>query len=136
MALVRGTCVSIGGQGVLLLGASGAGKSDLALRLMDAGAKLVADDNTEIAVKNGIALAGPPETVAGKIEVRGLGILEVPFETDIPLALVVDLVARADVPRLPETETAAIEGVAVRRLSFHAFDASTPAKIRLALAGL
>ena len=133
MALVRGTCISMNGQAVLLRGPSGAGKSDVALRLIDEGAKLVADDNTEVTLKNNIALASPPKTVAGLLEVRGLGIMTLPHETGVPLALVVDFVAREDVPRMPGKDMADIAGIQVTRLSLHAFDASTPAKIRLAL---
>ena len=133
MALVRGTTISLDGQGVLLRGPSGAGKSDVALRLIDTGAVLVADDNTEVSVKGGEALTSPPDTVKGLLEVRGLGVLKFPFQADVPLALVIDLVDREDVPRMPEKETTDIAGIPVKRLSLHAFDGSTPAKIRLAL---
>ncbi|WP_040850329.1 HPr kinase/phosphorylase, partial [Nitrospirillum viridazoti] len=77
MIRVHATCVSVGGAGVLLRGASGSGKSDLALRLVDAGALLVADDQVALAADPTATLltATAPERLAGLIEVRGLGIL-------------------------------------------------------------
>lgn len=133
MALYRATCVAIANRGVLLEGPSGAGKSDLALRLIAQGAKLVSDDYVELAAKGGALIAAPPRRIAGKLEVRGLGLVELPYRGRATVALAVELVARGQVARLPDETTKNIAGVAVPVLRLHAFDASTPAKIRLAL---
>ena len=88
---VHTSCVAIGGRAVLIGGRSGKGKSDLALRLIDRGAQLVSDDYTFVRRAGGKLLASPPDTIAGKIEVRGIGILEYPPERDVPVGLFVDL---------------------------------------------
>jgi serine kinase of HPr protein (carbohydrate metabolism regulator) len=134
MHLVHATCVEIGGHAVLIRGPSGGGKSDLALRLIDGGAVLVADDQTNITVEGGRLFAAVPETIAGMIEVRGLGIVRLPYRARAPLALVIDLVQPKDVERLPEPSSASLLGVMVPRLALAAFEASAAAKVRLAMA--
>ena len=84
---VHGSCVSRDGDGVLLLGPSGSGKSDLALRLIGRGFKLVADDRVDI--EDGIA--APPAALAGLLEVRGLGIVRLPYAATARLALIAEL---------------------------------------------
>lgn len=74
METVHATTIAIDGAGVLLRGPSASGKSDLALRLIDDGARLVADDRTVLALRDGIVEASAPPSIRGKIEVRGLGI--------------------------------------------------------------
>ncbi len=133
MLLVHGTTIDIEGRAVLIRGPSGSGKSDLALRLIDRGAVLVADDQTELAVADGRLVACPPAAIAGLLEVRGIGILRLPHRARAPLALVVDLVAPAEVERLPEPETAPLLGQDVALVRLAAFEASTPAKVRLAV---
>jgi len=131
---VRGSCVAIDGASVLLQGPSGAGKSDLALRLIDGGAVLIADDYTLIRRDGGRLLATPPPAIAGLLEVRGVGIVRLPvYPLPAPLALVVVLAHRDDVPRLPEAETADVLGVPVPRLRLAPFEASAPLKVRLAV---
>lgn len=100
MPLCHGTCVDWGGRGVLLLGPSGSGKSDLALRLIDAGAVLVADDQTELS-EDGVASA--PERLRGLLEVRGVGILRFPYVEKTKIALTVRLAPANKVERLPDT---------------------------------
>ena len=101
-ANIHAGCVAIGGLGVLILGESGAGKSDLALRLIDEGAKLVADDRCELFLGPGGKLwARPPASIAGLLEMRGIGIIALPHAAKAPLAMAVRLDARAR-PRLPE----------------------------------
>ena len=102
MMRVHGTTVALDGAGVLIRGPSGSGKSDLALRLIDAGARLVADDQTELWRRGEAVLARSPATIAGQIEVRGIGILSLPHLDEVPLRLVVDLIAPDAVERLPE----------------------------------
>jgi len=136
MIRVHGTSVALGGDGVLLRGPSGCGKSDLALRLIDGGARLIADDQTELRLAGIDVIASPPATIAGQIEARGVGILRVPFASRIPLRLVVDLVPPETVERMPEDAQTELLGRAIPRLALAAFEASTPAKIRLALGAL
>ncbi len=131
MALIHATCVAIAATGVLIRGASGAGKSDLALRLIDGGAELVADDYCEITVKDGHLVAAVPLNLAGKIEVRGFGIVPLPFCASAVVGLVVDLMPEADVERMPGTTTCTIEGVSIRRMELNAFAASAAAKVRI-----
>lgn len=134
--LVRGTCVAVAGQGVLLRGPSGAGKSDVALRLIDGGALLVSDDYALAMPQAGGLWLSAPAPIAGRLEVRGVGILAVPAVAGARLALVVDLVAPQAVPRLPEAWRADLCGVSLPRLALDGAAPSTPAKIRLALAAL
>ncbi|MBL6934933.1 MAG: HPr kinase/phosphatase C-terminal domain-containing protein [Alphaproteobacteria bacterium] len=132
MTLTHGTCVTLDGVAVLLRGPSGSGKSDLALRLIDGGARLIADDQTLVTMRDGRLVASAPETIAGKMEVRGIGILAVEAETSGILGLVVDLVP--DPPeRMPEPETTEILGIALPLLRLNPFEASAAAKLRLAV---
>jgi RNase adaptor protein for sRNA GlmZ degradation len=136
MSFVRlhATCVAIGGAAVLLRGPSGAGKSDLALRLVEGGARLVADDQVEIAAENGRLIARAPAAIAGKLEVRGVGIVPVATQASAPVALIADLVAPGDVERLPDPAAETIVGIAIARVALAPFEHSAPAKLRLALA--
>lgn len=137
---VHGTCVALGSCAALLLGASGSGKSDLALRFVleqpaSLEPALVADDQVILAKEAGRLIARAPDSIAGKIEVRGLGILTLPHRAEAELRLVVHLVDRADVPRLPTLapESASFLGVTLPALRLAAYDASAPLKLRLAL---
>ena len=132
--LVHATSVAIGGHAVLLRGPSGSGKSDLALRLIDAGARLVADDQTRIWRDGNVLLVRAPEPIAGLIEVRGLGIVRVQAVPAARLALIVDLVAVQHLERLPEPSSETIFGLAIPRVALAPFEASAPVKLRLALA--
>lgn len=136
MVTIHGTCVLLSDIGVLLRGESGRGKSDLALRLIDGGARLVSDDRVALRAGSGRLTASAPPALAGLLEVRGVGILPVPSVASADVGLVVDLVAREEVERLPQEEAEMLMGIALPRLGLHAFDASTPAKIRLAAASL
>jgi serine kinase of HPr protein (carbohydrate metabolism regulator) len=133
MLLVHGTTVEIAGSGVLIRGPSGAGKSDLALRLIDGGAGLVADDQTELSLQDGRLIARCPDTIAGLLEVRGVGLVRLAHRNFAPLGMVVDLVPAAEVERLPAPLMAVYFGVEVPLLRLSAFEASTAAKVRLAM---
>ena len=84
---VHASTVATGGRAVLLSGPSGSGKSDLALRLIDRGFTLVSDDQTVVMREGDRLIASAPPTIAGKLEVRGLGIVEMETLTDVPIAL-------------------------------------------------
>src|ERR1700722_15357815 len=101
MIRVHGTAIALGGEGILLRGPSGAGKSDLAVRLIDQGARLVADDQTELRREGGDIIMSVPATIAGRIEVRGIGIVDVPHLASAPLRLVVDLMPPQEIERMP-----------------------------------
>src|SRR4029077_15029541 len=118
--LVHGTCVALGRRGALLRGSPGAGKSDLALRFLALPADgvprpgLVADDQVYVAAnRDGTLTASAPSTIAGKIEVRGLGIMQVPFVAESELVLICELVSDKDEPRMPQEseEKTVIAGV-------------------------
>lgn len=128
---LHASTVAIDGQAVLIEGRSGAGKSDLALRLIDRGATLVSDDYTVVMRSDGQLLARAPTTIAGKIELRGLGIVAMPAIADVPVALIVRL--DAEVPRMPEPRVRRIADLPVRELALDAFTASAPIKVELAL---
>lgn len=132
MARLHATCIAIDGFGILLCGPSGSGKSDLALRLIDAGARLVADDQVLVHAVNGVAVASAPDNLAGLLEVRGLGIVRLPHLASAPVGLVAEMSAPDAVERLPKPEMREIEGVALPRLCMAPFEASAPAKLRLA----
>jgi RNase adaptor protein for sRNA GlmZ degradation len=135
--LIHATCIALGNgprpAGVLLRGPSGAGKSDLALRLIDRGARLVADDRTDLHLIDGELRARAPTTIAGRMEVRGLGIANLPRVDDVPLRLVVDLVDHEAVERLPEETSCELFGVEVPYLRLDPFQSSADAKLRLAV---
>jgi hypothetical protein len=130
-ALLHASCVAIGGRAVLLGGRSGAGKSDLALRLIDRGAKLVSDDYTELRRIGERVLARAPETISGKIEVRGLGILDLPALVDVPVCLYADLDAPPE--RMPDPATVWLAGEEIPRVALAALEASAALKLEQAL---
>jgi serine kinase of HPr protein (carbohydrate metabolism regulator) len=134
---LQATCVAIEGRGVLIRGAPGSGKSDLALRLIEGGAALVADDGVDLYAEKGALYARfPPQAPAdlkGRIEVRGLGIVEVGAGPAARLALLVDLAAPDSIERLPENLTEVLLGIEVFRIRLAPFEASAPTKVRLAV---
>ncbi len=133
MEQIHATTIDINGSGVLLSGPSGSGKSDLALRLIDGGARLVADDRTDLALADGRLVASAPRELAGRMEVRGLGVLEKDAVPQTVLALVVELVDPENVERVPKAATTTLLGVDVLVVRLHAFEASAAAKVRAAL---
>jgi HPr kinase/phosphorylase len=140
--LVHGTCVALGRRGALLRGESGAGKSDLALRFLaltgdgELRPILVADDQVFVEANGkGQLLASPPQTIAGKIEIRGLGIVAVPYLPQAELVLVCDLVNEQDVPRMPPEpwDRTEIAGRLLPALKLAPFELSAPLKLKMAL---
>ena len=129
---VHASTVAIGGKAVLIGGPSGSGKSDLALRLIDRGAVLISDDYTIVRRTDAGLVANAPATIAGKIEVRGLGIVETPTAAEAPVALFVELDASPQ--RLPEPgETRTLAGVATPVVALNGHESSAPIKVELAL---
>ena len=133
MIRVHGTSVALGGDGILLRGPSGSGKSDLALRLIDEGGRLIADDQTELRLSGDDVSMAAPATIAGRMEVRGIGILRVPAVAAAPLRLVVDLAPGTAIERLPEPGTCDYLDRRFPLIRLAPFEASAPAKLRLAL---
>jgi serine kinase of HPr protein (carbohydrate metabolism regulator) len=134
--LVHATTVAIDGRGVMLRGPSGAGKSDLALRLIDAGARLVADDQSELRRDGDRILVRAPRALHGLIEVRGIGIVRMPPLDDAMLWLIADLVASETVERLPPARREPVLGCEVPLVAIAPFEASAAAKLRAALRAL
>jgi serine kinase of HPr protein (carbohydrate metabolism regulator) len=134
--LIHATAVALpaegGWAGVLLRGPPGSGKSDLALRLIDEGARLVADDQTELCTEDGALKVRAPARLGGQLEVRGLGLVTMPMVEQAPLVLVADLVVAADVDRLPTPQGVTLAGIDVAMVRLAPFEASATAKLRLA----
>ena len=129
---VHGSAVQLMDKGILLLGPSASGKSDLALRLIDAGAVLIADDQVGLVREDGRLLARPPARLAGMIELRGIGIMRVPYRSG-PLDLAVDLERSMAAEQLPEPETMSYLGVDLPKIGLDARAPSAVAKIKMVL---
>jgi serine kinase of HPr protein (carbohydrate metabolism regulator) len=124
--------VAIDGRAVLIEGASGTGKSDLALRLIDRGATLVSDDYTVLARTDGELIASAPVTIAGQIEIRGLGIIRLPHIDHVGVALLVRLTEKPE--RMPmDEQMRRIAGVDIREVAIDARSASAAIKVERAL---
>ena len=124
-----------GWRAVLITGPAGAGKSDLTLRLIGRGWRLVADDYAHIVASAGALFAVAPETIAGRIEARGVGVVPASARGLTRLALAVELVEQLP-ERLPEPETRTIEGVGLPLLRLRGFEASAVEQVAAALARL
>ena len=138
---LHGTAIALAGRAALIRGAPGAGKSDLALRclmqpanaIIPEQAILVADDQVIVETIDDRLLLRCPPTIRGQLEVRGVGIVEMPWNEPAELQLVVDLVPPEQVERLPEPSFAHLQNIGVRRLVLAPFEASAPLKLMLAL---
>jgi len=130
---IHGTCISIDGKGVLLRGPSGCGKSDLALRLIDRGAKLVADDRVALTAEAGALIASAPEILQGLLEIRGIGLVEIEALPSSPLHLIIDLVEAHQVDRMPEQASEFVSSIEIPRIALYSFEASATAKVLMAL---
>ena len=138
----HGTAIAVSGRAALIVGPSGAGKSDLALRclavaptaLIPAAAQLVGDDRVIISLAGDQLRVAAPEPIRGKLEVRGMGIVKVPYVESADLAMVVELVAPGAVERLPDPLlTHRFMGVSVPLLRLAPFEAAAAVKVLLAL---
>jgi serine kinase of HPr protein (carbohydrate metabolism regulator) len=140
---VHGTCVALGRTAALLRGPSGGGKSDLALRFLFLARRgpaaleppiLVADDQVLLVRDGTRLLARPPDGIRGRMEVRGIGIVEVKALPEAELALIVDLVAPAELERLPDDASATLLGTKLPLVRLWPWEASAPIKLAIALA--
>jgi serine kinase of HPr protein (carbohydrate metabolism regulator) len=129
---VHASTVAMDGRAVVILGPSGSGKSDLALRLLDRGFTLVSDDQTVVKKDGERLVASAPPNIAGKLEIRGIGIVDMETITNIPVALLVELTS--EIQRLPdESRERPLLGVKLPLISIDAMTASAPSKVALAL---
>lgn len=131
MALKHASCVELNGKGILIFGASGSGKSDLALRIMDAGGKLVSDDYVELSEKSQQIVATTAPNIEGMIEVRGVGLMQVEYKAQTVLALALVLTEREKIERLPETEYFEYGTAKVPLYKFDPFSLSAISKIKM-----
>lgn len=130
---LHASTVAAEGRAVLITGPSGSGKSDLALRLLDGGFTLVSDDQTIVKRDGDRLLASPPPTIAGKLEIRGIGIVDMDNLTDVPVALIVELTS-SEIQRMPDdSRERPILGVKLPLIAIDAMTASAPSKVALAL---
>jgi len=129
---LHASSVALEGRAVLISGPSGSGKSDLTLRLLDRGFTLISDDRTIVRKQGSKLIASAPETIKGKLEIRGVGIVEMDTVADVPVALVVELTS--DIQRLPDDDRERlILGTGIPLISVDAMTASAPSKVSLAL---
>jgi serine kinase of HPr protein (carbohydrate metabolism regulator) len=129
---LHASTVASEGRAVLISGPSGSGKSDLALRMLDRGFTLVSDDQTIVKRDGDRLVATAPPTIAGKLEVRGIGIVDIDPVSDVAVALVVELTS--DIERMPYDDNARqILGVRLPVITIDAMTASAPSKVALAL---
>lgn len=133
---LHATTVALDDKGVALLGPPGAGKSDLALRLIDRGAVLVSDDQTLVERRDGRLFASAPDSIAGKLEVRGLGIVEMAYRSPVPLVLLAELQPRDRIERLPERAWRELCGLPLPVVSLDPSSVSAPERLQLALRDL
>ncbi len=145
MTSIHASCVAVGSHGILMRGASGSGKSTLCLQLIDGEgyglgrktlrARLVADDQVELFPRKGKLVARPPASLAGLIEIRGVGILATTYKKSVILKLVVDLLPPTQVERLPDQsdQQTEIEGIKLPRIAIAAGNPAAAAIVRSAL---
>lgn len=136
-ATVHASAILIGKHGVLIRGASGSGKSSLVLGLIDRDpeeTRLIADDRVHLSVAHGRLIAAAPKQLAGKLEVRGQGIVDLAHVSSAAIDLVIDLLPADQCPRLPEAEDMRVEidGMILPRLKLPIGASDGPARVRLA----
>ena len=129
---LHASTVASSGRAVLITGPSGSGKSDLALRLLDRGFTLVSDDQTIVRREGDRLVASAPPNIAGKLEIRGIGIVDMEAVKDVPVALYVELTS--EIMRLPDDRRERpVLGVNLPLVSIDALTASAASKVALAL---
>ena len=129
---IHASTVSTDGRAVLISGPTGSGKSDLALRLLDRGFTLVSDDQTIVRREGDRLVSSAPPTIKGKLEIRGIGIVDMDTVADVPVALYVELTS--EIVRLPDDRRERpVLGVNLPLISVDAQTASAASKVALAL---
>ena len=129
---LHASTVALDGRAVLICGPSGSGKSDLALRLLDRGFTLVSDDQTIVRKDGGRLIASAPPTIHGKLEIRGIGIVEMETVDDVPVALCVEL--SSDIQRIPDdSRDRLVLNIRIPLINVDALTASAPSKVAVAL---
>ena len=129
---LHASCVALDGRAVLIAGPSGSGKSDLALRLLDRGFTLVSDDRTILSKEGNLLVASAPGPIRGKLEIRGIGIVDMDSKDNVPVAMIVELTS--DMQRIPDdSRERLILGVTVPLVNVDAMTASAPSKVAVAL---
>jgi hypothetical protein len=132
---VHATSVAIGGRGVLITGPSGSGKSDLALRLIDRGAILISDDYTVVVAHDDRLRLRPPANIAGKMEIRHLGIVDMPYIEDVPAVLLIRLEEQPE--RMPDPfPSILLAGITLPLIALAGREPSAPLKVEWALRDL
>lgn len=136
---LHASCIAIGQHACLIRGPSGSGKSDLVLRLLDEqhGAKLVADDQVLVSERAGALYAAAPAILAGKLEIRGQGIVARPYLAEVKISHIIDLVQPQDITRMPDAAEICVTlmGIAFPRLKLDPFQVSATARLRAFLCG-
>ena len=129
---LHASTVALDGRAVLISGPSGSGKSDLALRLLDRGFTLVSDDQTIVRKEGDKLIASAPPTIHGRLEIRGIGIVDMATVSNVPVALFVELTS--DIQRIPDdSRERLVLDVSIPLISVDAMTASAPSKVAVAL---
>lgn len=129
---IHATSVTFCGHGLLIRGDSASGKSDLALRLLDAGGALISDDQTLIELRGDRLIASAPESIRGLIEIRGHGIVRMACAQDAQIHAVIQC-ETGKIERMPPPASYDIHGILLPLYLIHPFEASAVAKIRAIL---
>ena len=134
MENIYATCLELNHKGILLIGPSGSGKSDLALRLIkEKQAILISDDRTNIEIVSGAIIASCPQTIQGLLEVRGIGIVKMPHKKQSKISLVIELTNNlSQIERLPLFETITLLGIEIKKIRLYPFELSAVHKVALA----
>lgn len=138
MTNIHATLVSYKNKGILLIGPSGSGKSDLALRLItDYKAKLVADDQVDLFIKDNQLYGRCPKSIYKKMEIRGLGIAEFSAKKEVQISLCAELcLNREEIERLPSMQYIEFFGVSIEKIKLYPFDCSTTCKLIAKISGI
>lgn len=131
MNLIHASCVAIEDFGVLIRGKSGSGKSMLSLELIDKNYSLVSDDYCQITSLNGFIVASPPENIKGKIEIRGYGIIKLPYQENVRVRLVVDLKENIMIKRYCEDKFCKITDIEIPRIYLDAKNPFSSSIVRI-----